>query len=386
MSQSSFRHLAPALRVFHGATSLDQLKPEIQRLGRGRAVVFCGRSLSKAEAGLGMIERALGEVYAGAFTGVVEHSPLASVEAAVAEMRRFEADAIVVLGGGSAIVTARAAAILLAEGKGAAELSTSFEPGRPPRSPRLDAAKLPQFIVPTTPNTAYAKSGAAVSDNGKRLAMFDPKAAAHALFFHPALFASAPVKLARDASLDALVLAIEGLESARREPLADASLLHGARLIQRQLPVIDRDPQSVEARGELMLAALMIGQGTNFTGAGVATAIGHAAGPRFSLANGVVKAVVLPHTLRFNASATAGRLGDLAHVLGVSGEGSSEAVSQACANFFASIGLPGRLRDLGIPHEGLAQIAADSALDFFFTQNPRPVAEGELQVLLEAAW
>ena len=359
-------------------------------MGSRRAVVFCGRSLAQANPGLETVRTSLGDLFAGAFTAVAEHSPLLVVEAAADTLRRLEADAVVVLGGGSAIVTARAATILLGEGKSAHELCTVFEPGRPPVSPKLNQPKLPQFVIPTTPTTAYAKAGAAVSlpDEGRRLSMFDPKARAQAIFFPPKLFMSAPAKLARDASLDAFGLAIQGLESLLREPLADALLLHGVRLIRRHLQRLIDAPQDTDVRGQLMLAALLVGQGTDFTSAGLASAIGHSIGARFSVANGLASAVVLPHTLRFNAPATEGRLEDVAGALGAVGSASGVAqeLSRACSDFFAQLGLPSQLRDLGVGREDLPRIAEVTAGDWFYAQNPRRVGSSELTELLAAAW
>ena len=72
-----------------------------------------------------------------------------------------------------------------------------------------------------------------VLPGGRRLSLFDPKARAQAIFLQPQLFAATPHRLVVDASMDAFAQAIQGLESDRREPLADASLLHGVRLIRR---------------------------------------------------------------------------------------------------------------------------------------------------------
>ena len=249
----------------------------------------------------------------------MEQSPLAVVEDSVEELRRLNADAVIALGGGSAVVTARAATVLFGEGGTAHELCTVFTPGRPPVSPKLVKPKLPQFVVPTTPTTAYAKSGAAVVlPDGRRLSLFDPRARAQALFLQPQLFAATPHRLVLDASMDAFAQAIQGLESDRREPLADASLLHGVRLIRGSLDAA-ADSTRANHRGNLMLAAQLIGEGTDYTGAGAASAIGHSIGARFAAGNGAAKAIVLPHTLRFNAPGTRGRMNDVANALGVTG-------------------------------------------------------------------
>jgi alcohol dehydrogenase len=389
VANRSFRHFAPASRVFYGDDCLKHLPAELARSGATRAVVFCGRTLARATPGLSTVQAALGSLCAGVFAGVVEQSPLEAVESGVEELRRLNADAVVALGGGSAVVTTRAATILYGEGGTAHQLCTVFTPGQPPVSPKLVRPKLPQFVIPTTPTTAYAKSGAAVVvPGGRRLSLFDPKARAQSIFFEPQLFAATPTRLIVDASMDAFAQAIQGLESERREPLADAMLLHGVRLVRRSFGV-EAGPESSDTRGDLMLAAQLIGEGTDYTGAGAASAFGHAIGARFASGNGAAKAVVLPHTVRFNAPVTRGRMNDFADALGVATRADGdvpEAVSSTCREFFNSLALPSRLRELNIPHEALALIADDVAQDWFLAQNPRPMGRGELMELLEAAW
>ena len=58
----------------------------------------------------------------------------------------------------------------------------------------------------------------------------------------------------------------------------------------------------------------------------------------------------------------------------------------ACREFFDSLALPSRLRELNVPHDALPQIADDVSQDWFFAQNPRPMRQADLMELLEAAW
>ncbi|MDO6414063.1 iron-containing alcohol dehydrogenase family protein [Sphingomonas sp. BIUV-7] len=385
----SFRHSPSPTRVSYGESCIEQIAGELKRAGCSRAVILSGRTLARSEPGVSTLKAALGDLCVGSFDGVAEHSPVSAVQALVEMLREVNADALVALGGGSAVVSARAAAIMLGEGKEASELCTVFEPGKPPRSPKLAAPKIPQFIVPTTPTTAYAKAGAAVTtgEAGRRLSLFDPKARAQAIFFDPRFFAATPAGLIRDAALDAFGAAVQGLESKSRQPIADAMLLQAIRLIRRNLALIE-DAANAEPRGELMLAALMVGQGTDVTAGGLASAIGHSVGSRFHVANGVVNAIMLPHTLRFNASATEGRLTDLAEVLGVStaSDGLASGIADACAGFFASLGVPSRLRDIGIAREDLPSIRDTASGDWFYTQNPLAVTPETCLSLMEQAW
>jgi alcohol dehydrogenase class IV len=259
------------------------------------------------------------------------------------------------------------------------------------KSPKLVATKLPQFIVPTTPTTAAVKAGAAVFDpaTGERLALFDPKTRAQSIFVHPALLGSAPNVLMVSACLDTLALAVEGLISRSGDPLSDALLMHALRQLVLHLsdPALHEDPQ---VRGELTLAAVMCGQGTDFTGAGIATVLGHALGARHAVDNGVVKAIVLPYVLRFNADAASSGLKKVAVSLGLSDTAEEvpvTAVVEAIEAAFAGLGIPQRLRDVHVPSETLHEVATNAMRDWFLRGNPRPVHDAsELLQILHEAW
>lgn len=386
----SFQHISPPLRLFSGPDSLAHLGRELERLYCRRAVVFCG---PWAEGPLlQAVQAGIGERGAGVFTGVVAHSPVASVEAAAQELRRLEADAVVALGGGSSIVTARAASILLAEGRPPRELSTVRQADGRLHSPRLLAPKLPQFIVPTTPTTAIVKAGSALYEpaTDERLALYDPKTRAHAVFVDPAMVLSAPASLAVAASINTFAMAIEGLVSRRGNPLADAALMHVLRLLWHGLPdpAMHEDP---DLRGELLLAAVLCGQGTDHTGAGITTVLGHAIGARHHIDNGVANAIVLPHVIRFNGDASGEGLRKVAAALGLpragSGEAPVQAVVEAIEALLGGLGTPRRLREVGVAAESLAGIADNAMGDWFLEGNPRKVRDAsELLHILQAAW
>lgn len=391
MDMLSFQHITPPLRLFHGPDSLGQLARELDRVGARRAVIFCGSSLARQGTLLDLVRGAIGERCAGVFSGVRAHSPLPSVEDAARELTRLEADAAIAIGGGSAIVTARAASILAAENRDIRDLCTIQDDNGALKSPKLLAAKLPQFVIPTTPTTAMVKAGSAVfePESGKRLALFDPKTRAQSVFIHPDLVLSAPRELVVSASLNTLAMAIEGLTSRSGNPIADALLMHALRLLSQHLPNtgMHDDPR---VRGELMLAALMCGQGTDHTAAGIMTVLGHAIGARYDTENGLANAIVMPHVLRFNADAAAAGSEKVAAALGLPRTPRESQVSMtgyAIKAIFSALGIPGRLRDVGVPRDALPEIANIAMADWFLRGNPRPVRDAsELQQILEEAW
>ncbi|MBS7701048.1 MULTISPECIES: iron-containing alcohol dehydrogenase family protein [unclassified Chelatococcus] len=387
----SFRHFAPATRLYYGEDSLESLRLELDRAGVKRAVIFCGRSLSRHPLGLPHVARHLGALHVGSFTDVTPHSPLPAIIAGRDMLRATRADGVVALGGGSAIVSARAATILLGEDRPLDALVTRFTPGQPPRSPRLQAPKLPQFAVATTPTTAIAKAGTAVLDpaSGKRLTMLDPRTRAQAIFIDPRLAQLTPVDVIRDAALNAFAMAVQGLESHMRQPLADASLLEAVRLLRDNLPHLGSRVDGADVRGALLLAAVLTGQGTDQTSSGLTSALGHCIGARHHTANGTINAILLPHVMRFNGRVTGERMAAVAAMLGVDAPaqmGAAEAAARACATFFARLGLPSRLSDIGIDTAAFELIIADLQEDWFFHQNPRQIESSQqVRDILQAA-
>lgn len=385
----SFRHITPPLRIHQGPDCLAALGSELERLGSRRAVIFCGRTLASQPDLLGPVEAAAGERLAGVHAGVRADTPLPQVEEAVAELRRLQADAIIAVGGGSAITTARAASILRAESGSARTLCTQRTATGELHSPRLLAPKLPILAVPSTPTTATVKAGSAIldTDEGRRLALYDPKARAKAIFLHPALIASAPRDLVVSASLNTFALALEGLMSRRGDPFADAMLIHAVRLIAQRLPAA---AGADDVRADLMAASILCGHGSDYTGAGMAIPIGHAISTRFAVAMGVSDAIMLPHVVRFNAQAAAAGLRKIATALDVPDRPEmplSERLAQTLGRLFAALRVPDRLRDVGVTNASLPELAALCFDDWYLQSNPRRITDAaEVQQILELAW
>jgi alcohol dehydrogenase class IV len=387
MNTLSFQHFSPPARVICGDDSLAQLGKELARAGCQRAVIVCGASLVREGTLLETVKSAMGERFAGQFSEVRAHSPVSAVEAAATALREYEADAVVAVGGGSAIVTARAASILLAEGKDIRALSTTRDAQGALHSPRLMATKIPQFVIPTTPTTAVAKAGSAVFDpqTEERLALYDPKTRAQTVFVAPAMVSSSPLPLLISASLNTYAMAIEGLISRQGDPMADALLMHALRMLSDAFAHPD-SLDGVEARTRLVLAAIMCGQGTDFTGAGVTTVLGHAIGARCGVENGIANAILLPHVLRFNAPQAGPGLAMVGDALGLPGA-DVEALIHKIRASFQNLGVEASLSAVQVPSAVLEEIAESAMGDWFLKGNPRQVEDtGQLLAVLQAAF
>ncbi len=158
MTTDSFRFVGYPVRVHAGADAINSLAGEVDRLKAQRVLVVCGQSVFDKTDLVDRVKAALGDRVAGVFSGGKTGSPLPSVLEGVAAARKVDADGIVAVGGGSAVVTARGITILLAEKGTAQELSTQYPEGKPPVSPRLMAPKIPNFIVLTPATTEVTRA------------------------------------------------------------------------------------------------------------------------------------------------------------------------------------------------------------------------------------
>ncbi len=386
MSIPELKHASSAFRTFSGESALASVQRELRRTGSSRVVLVHGASMGRHGRALERVLEAVGGQLAGRFDGVREHSPIPVVRAAAAYLAEVRADAVIALGGGSAIVTARAATILLAEGDDVRNLCTRRAADGRLVSPRLEKPKIPQWVIPSTPTTAYAKAGSAVRDpeTGERLALFDPKTRAQGIFLDPAVALTAPPGLVTASALNAFAMAVDGLQAGSDDPLAEALLEHALRLLAQWIPAARRAPGAAEPRVRLMLASLLSGQGSDFVGSGLAQALSHALGPRSTTANGVIEAMLLPHTMRFNEPvAGAAQL----HVAAAIGhlKSAGDPVKSVKA-VLETAGIPARLRDVGIERADLPAAVAQALDDWAITRAPRPASSVELTEMLEQAW
>ena len=313
--------------------------------------------------------------------------------------REVEADVIVAVGGGSAVVTARAIIILLAEGEDARKHATKYPAGRPPVSPRLTAPKLPNVLALTTPTTAATRAGTAVIDGetGHRLEMFDPKTRPAAVIWDTDALLTAPADLCISAAGSLFSGVVSALQAPGLNAMAMADLLGALGMLLENMPAVRKDPGDGAARVNLCAASFMYNRagdtGAGGSALGVVSALAHSLDTRYpECSHGAAYAITTAPGMGFNRDYNAAGQARVADALGVREPGMSdvraaEVAADAVGSFFEAVGLPGRLRDVGVPAAGIPVIAEDALTDFGLHRNVRPVSgAGELEGLLRAAW
>lgn len=376
------RHISPSLRVITDEDISAHINKELVRMNSTRTVLVCGSTLASSSTFERLCAK-IGKNVAGVYSGVSANSPRTAVESCSQYLKSVEADAVVALGGGSAMVTARAATILAGEN---ASLETlcghRTDEGKLIR-PLLREPKLPILAIPSTPSTAIVKAGAAVLDTdiNERMTLFDPSTRPTSILIDTTLLQATPETLFNSAALNTLSSAMEGLLHSSTDPISQGMLIHAIHLIIDGL--LEKTQDEGSRRYNLTMAAIMVGRGTDNTGLGIATAISHVLTTKYYLDSGAAKAMLLPHLLTkcHTDDALANRL--LALALNCQ----PEQTVQACEQLNHRLSVTPQLRDLGIPASDVTSIAKHCMTDWFSGGQDNPQQrEQEILQILEAAW
>jgi alcohol dehydrogenase class IV len=395
---ASFRYLSPAARLYAGVDALSNLYREAQRLEATRAFVVCSETVARTTNLLERTKEALGDLYAGSFDGAKRESPIPLVMAGVEAAKAAQADVIVAVGGGSAVVTARAITILMAEDGTPQELCTKYPPGQPPVSPRLLQPKLPNILVLTTPTNGANRGGAAVMDDKPpyRLELFDPKARPTCIILDGEALLTAPLPLFLDTATNTFTAVVGALQSPGLNPFAYADLRQALELSLEYLPRLVSNPDDPEPRIQLGAAAIISNRAADAPsggGRGAGTTLDRQIRYRYShVGQGASNSVLLTTSMRHNREVALEGQARLADLMGVRTSGMSDAeaaeeATQAVDSFLRSIGAPSRIRDLDVPEADLEAIARDDAAQPSFGEGSRRITDAaELTRFLQEAW
>jgi len=335
------------------------------------------------------------------FDGGEPKPTLDAVAACVDAVESGDYDALVALGGGSNIDLAKAAAVVLKYG-GTADEYFGVE--------QVPGPILPLVAVSTTAGTGSEVSAASVlADpvNQRRGSMLSNWIRPQVAIYDPLLTESCPPHVTADAGIDALTHAIEAYmvvdhatETGPTEPgpyqgrflLSDVLAEQAIELVGRHLRRAVYQGGDIEAREGMHLASLLAGLSFSNAGLTAVHALEYPVGVRAGSTHGAGNGLLLPYVMEFNIPACTERLATVADLLGdavdsLSAREAAQAAVESVQRLKADIGIPMRLRDLGVEKEELPSLAeATTAITRLLEMNPRPLDLDSLQGILENAW
>jgi alcohol dehydrogenase class IV len=336
---------------------------------------------------LGVVRAALQESDLTVVTAApVDCEPTCSLfEQMLADARRENVEAVLGIGGGSAMDVAK---LLAALARGTQTVADVFGINL------LAGRALPLVCLPTTSGTgAEVSPNAILLDESAALkkGVVSPHLVPDAAFVDPLLTVTVPPGVTAATGLDALTHCLEAYANRFAHPAVDIYALEGIRLVAANLERAVHNGQDLEARAALSLASYYGGLCLGPVNTGAVHALSYPLGGRFHIAHGVANSLLLPHVIRFNRLAAPERYAEVARALGVPPADSATATAERGVEFLARLsrncGVPQTLSEVKIPREAIPLLAqAAMQVTRLLKNNLRPVTEADAVAIYEAAF
>jgi len=382
-------------QLVFGRGAAQQLGEVAGRLGARRVLIVTDPVLARA----GLPDRvraplAGSGITTETFDGGEPEPSLRAADACIGLAGRFQPDAVLGLGGGSNMDLAKITAAVLAHG------------GRPREyvgDDKIPGPIRPLICVPTTAGTGSEVSAAAVltdTENQIKVGILSNYLRPRAAVVDPLLTMSCPPKVTADSGIDALTHAIEAytaVDNAHfplppgertvyqgKHPLGDCLAEMAIALIGANLRRAVARGDDFDAREGMSLGATLAGLAFSNVGVAVVHALEYPVGGATHCSHGAGNGLLLPFVMRFNLSARPEAFANIARLLGE--EPIAERAIAAVERLRADIGIPLRLRDLGVREEHLRPFAEKAfTIQRILRVNPRPVSVDDLEGILQAA-
>ena len=373
---------------YFGAGARRMLADEFRGRGYVRAFVVTDKDLIRFGVA-GKVTCVLDEagIAYEIFSDLKPNPTVKNVQAGVEAFRRSGADAIVAIGGGSAMDTAKAVGIIAANPAFGDVVSLE---GTAPTANR----SVPVFALPTTAGTAAEVTiNYVITDeaNTKKMVCVDPKDIPAVAIIDAELMAAMPRGLTAATGMDALTHAIEGYITKGAWTLTDMFELKAVELIARWLPAAVENGADTEAREGMAVAQYIAGMGFSNVGLGLVHGMAHPLGAFYDIPHGVANALLLPYVMQYNMESSLVKFGDVARAMGVDTAGmdtrqAAQAAVDAVRALAVRVGIPQRLSSLGVREEDLPRLAASALADVCTPGNPRDTSAEEILALYREAF
>ncbi|MGF9710602.1 iron-containing alcohol dehydrogenase [Paenibacillus naphthalenovorans] len=315
------------------------------------------------------------------YTDVEPDPGLETIDRGAATFRTQPYDGIVAVGGGSSIDAAKGIRAVAANGGSIGDYAGVN---------RIPAANpVPLIAIPTTSGTGSEVTIFGVySDwhNQVKVTVTSQHMAPTIALVDPELTMNLPARMTAASGIDALAHGIETFFSVRSRPASDALAMRAIAAVSANLRRAVHDGSDIEARIGMSHGSLLAGMAFNNGFLGLAHAIGSALSGHCHVPHGVAIGLLLPSVVEFNASVRPEKAATIAQLMVAIANGAgtkAEGAASAVAQMVRDIGLPTRLRDVGVPEEKLTDIARDSFKSGMMKFNPRTPTEHEVLELLE---
>ncbi|MCP4317413.1 MAG: iron-containing alcohol dehydrogenase [Hyphomicrobiales bacterium] len=326
------------------------------------------------------------------FDSVEADPSLATLMQAVDTAQASKTTGVVALGGGSSLDIAKLAALLAGSGE---DIDEAWGVGNA-KGPRL-----PLVLIPTTAGTGSEATPVSIITVGgeEKRGVSSPVILPDTAILDAELTVSLPASATAATGIDAMVHAIEAYASrnANNNPISRMLAVQALELLGANIEAAVFEPDNIDARSAMLLGSTLAGMAFANSPVAAVHALAYPIGGTFHIPHGLSNALVLPQVLRFNAAEAENGSYKLYAALcphAFPDLDRSDGAQALCAAFIdklaqlsADLGLPTKLRDVGIGEEALAKMASDAMLQTrLLVNNPRDLNEADALAIYKAAW
>ena len=383
----SFDH-QPRTRVLFGVNSSDQTGELARELGAKNVLLVTDPGIVAA-GHAERVRRRLEEcgIKVLVFDRARENPTTRCVDDCVSVAKAGAVEAIVGLGGGSSMDTAKGCNFILTNG---GRMQDYWGVGKATRP------MLPLIAIPTTAGTgSECQSAALIADEAthQKMACLDPKAAARIAILDPALTLSQPARVAAATGIDAVAHAVETAVTLKRNAFSLMYSHEAFKLCVKSLPEVLQNPAGMEARGRMLLGAALAGTAIENSMLGAAHAAANPLTAHFGVVHGQAVGILLPHVVRFNSEDPVVReqyaeLASAPEIACVSDghEPACRALIERLEMLLDLAEIPRTLDRFGVKRDSIPMLAAEAARQWTATFNPRKIGQADFISLYEAAF
>ncbi len=316
------------------------------------------------------------------FSQIQANPTIKNVLAGVEAFKAFGADAIIAIGGGSSMDTAKAVGIIINNPEFADV--RSLEGVAPTKNPSV-----PIIAVPTTAGTAAEVTINYVitdEENNRKMVCVDVHDIPVIAVVDPDMMSTMPKGLTAATGMDALTHAIEGYITKGAWELSDMFHIRAIELIAKHLRGAVENTK--EGREGMALGQYVAGMGFSNVGLGIVHSMAHPLGALYDTPHGIANAIILPTVMEYNAPNTGEKYRDIAVAMGVESvadmtiEEARKAAIDAVKKLSEDVGIPSDLKEI-VKVEDIPFLAQSAFDDACRPGNPRDTSVEEITALYE---
>ena len=378
----------PRTRIVFGVNAVERAGEIVREFGAKKVLLVTDPGIAAA----GHEQHALKSLAADGVSVVVfdkvrENPTTRCVDDCLAVAKSAGIEAIIGLGGGSSMDTAKGCNFLLTNG---GRMQDYWGLGKATRP------MLPLIAIPTTAGTgSECQSAALIADESthQKMACLDPKAAARVAILDPALTISQPPRVTACTGIDAIAHAVETAVTKKRNPFSLMFSHEAFKLLAPSFLRVVNNANDLDARGKMLLGAAFAGTAIENSMLGAAHSAANPLTAHYGIVHGQAVGMMLPHVIRFNAENENAKRGyaELASAPEIACvtdglDQAVEALVDEIESMLELANIPPSLADCGVQEKDLAKLAAEAARQWTANFNPRPVTERDFLALFDAAF